>query len=289
MKNKDNPCNITYFVVGATASGKSDYAVRLAHELDGEIVSADSVQIFRCFDIGSAKITLEEQMGIPHHLIDFLEPTDTYTVADYARDARNAIADIFSRGKTPIVCGGTGLYINSLLYDLDDLPPADERLREELNKQSLEELLERARRDQIDLKGVNLTNKRRVIRGMEIYLLTGKPMGNFNTLKRSNIVPVIYHLSPPRELLYEKINLRTHRMIEAGMVEETREIVERFGRQLQALGSIGYREALMYLDGHLSMEQLIASIQLATRHYAKRQGTWFRRYASMKEYQEVRR
>lgn len=279
--------NTTYFVVGATASGKSAYAVDLALRIDGEIVSADSVQIYKYFDIGSAKIPPEEQKGIPHHLIDFLEPSESYTVADYARDARSTIDDILRRGKIPVVCGGTGLYINSLLYDLDDLPSADQALREELNALSLEDLLIRANREKIDLAGVNLKNKRRVIRGMEIYLLTGKPIGDFNAMKRSNLCSVIYHLSPPREKLYERINLRTNLMFNAGIVEETQRIVSRFGRALPALNTIGYRETLMFLDGLLTMDELISRIQLATRHYAKRQGTWFRRYATLAEYKEV--
>lgn len=282
-----NTNNTTYFVVGPTASGKSDFAVNLALQVNGEIISADSVQIFQYFDIGSAKIKMEERKGIPHHMIDILEPTETYTVANYARDARNAIDNVLRREKTPIVCGGTGLYVNSLLYELDELPPADETLREELSALALEELLDRAKMQQIDLSGVNLSNKRRVIRGMEIFLLTGKPMGDFNTMKRSNLNPIIYHLSPKRELLYEKINLRTHLMMEAGLVDETKRIIDRFGRNLQALNSIGYREALLYLDGALTKEELISRIQLATRHYAKRQGTWFRRYASLEGYQEV--
>lgn len=286
MANKDTQ-NTTYFVVGPTASGKSDYAVDLALRTNGEIVSADSVQIFKQFDIGSAKIRPEEQRGIVHHLIDICEPFDTYTVADYARDARNAIDDIRSRGKTPIVCGGTGLYVNSLIYQLDDLPPADEALREELSKLSLEALLERAEQERIDLAGVNLSNKRRVIRGIEIFLLTGKPMGDFNTLKRSDLTPILYHLSPAREKLYKKINLRTHLMIEAGLIEETAQLLARYGRNLQGMRSIGYKETLMYLDGQLSKEELTLSIQLATRHYAKRQGTWFRRYRVLDGYREV--
>lgn len=270
-----------HFVVGPTASGKSDFAVRLAAELGTEVVGADSVQIYREFNIGSAKISPEEMRGIPHHLIDRLDPREEFTVKDYETLANSVIQDVYRRTGAAVVCGGTGFYINSLLYRMDDIPSADVEVRERLGGMELQPLIEYAYSLGMTLDRVERSNRRRVIRAVEIFLATGKELGSYQDLKRTEIEPVFHYLLPERAVLYDRINLRVEKMLEQGLVEETENIVRRYGRNLQALRSIGYRECCMYLDGHYDLAAMADEIKKSTRHYAKRQITWFNRYAGL--------
>lgn len=267
-----------HFVIGPTASGKSGYAVSLAQTLGTEVVGADSVQIYRHFNIGSAKITSEEMQGVAHHLIDFLEPNRDYTVMDYRAAAFPVLEEIRLRHGTAVVCGGTGLYIDALLYEFDPLPPADPVFRAFLNEKNLEELIAYASALGMTLQSVETANKRRVIRAIEIFKLTGAEKGEFQALRRTKIEPQFHFLFPPRDVLYGRIHARVDEMIRKGLVEETSRIVSAFGSDSPAFRSIGYKQALEHLHGEYDEAEMAERIKQATRRYAKRQMTWFKKY-----------
>ncbi len=266
------------FVIGATASGKSGYAVNLAKKLSTEVVGADSVQIYREFNIGSAKIKAEEMCGVRHHLIDILDPECPFSVMDYQIEAKSAISDIARRCGEVVVCGGTGFYINSLVFELDELPSADAAIRARLECMESEELVDFARAAGMKLEGLDIKNKRRLIRAVEVFELTGKELGSFRSLPHTDIEPVFHYLRAERSFLYERINARVEQMIDSGLVTETESILKKYGASPQALGSIGYRQACEYLNGECNLEVMTENIKQATRNYAKRQETWFRRY-----------
>lgn len=270
-----------HFVIGPTASGKSSFAVSLAQELHTEVVGADSVQIYRGFDIGSAKITEEERQGIRHHLIDCVEPTTPFSVMDYREMTMPVVEEVYRRTGEVIVCGGTGFYINSLLFELDDLPCADPDLRSKLNAMDLEELLGHAAAIGMKLAHTAQSNKRRVVRAIEIFHSTGKEPGRFRDLRRTGLEPIFHYISPERAVLYERIHQRVDAMIRSGLVEETEALIARYGRDVQPMRSIGYAEAARHLAGEYSPERMADEIKTKTRHYAKRQITWFKRYREL--------
>ncbi len=274
-------------VVGATASGKTALSIALAGELGGEIISCDSMQIYRGMDIGTAKPTVEERAGIPHHLIDIAEPSETFSVADYAPLAVKAIEDISSRGKLPIFCGGTGLYLDAVLSaNVYSEACSDAALREGLTWEAETKgalaLWERLRVEDAESAAViHPNNVKRVIRALEIKLLTGIPKSEWD--RRSRLAPspyrsVVLGLSyPDRELLYRRIGQRVDRMMEAGLLGEVKALYESgaLPRESTAAQAIGYKEMLSYLDGACSLEEAVESVKTATRRYAKRQITWF--------------
>lgn len=267
-------------VVGPTASGKTKLAIELAHKLDGEIISADSRLVYKGFDIASAKPTLEEREGIPHHLIDIVEPEFDYSAGKFAEDAKIAIQDILSRDKTPIVAGGTGLYFRVLLehYDLPKVETNYE-LRAKLEKRTREALLEELEKiDKITYERVKEANFRRIVRAMELITLLGKPLSEVQIQKEPEydvewIMPGI----PSREWLYDRINKRVDVMHEMGIVEETKALIEKHGRIANIIDTIGYKEILTYLDGESTLEEALDKLKQHTRNYAKRQLTWFRK------------
>lgn len=267
-------------VVGPTASGKTKLAIELAHKLDGEIISADSRLVYKGFDIASAKPTLEEREGIPHHLIDIVEPEFDYSAGKFAEDAKIAIQDILSRDKTPIVAGGTGLYFRVLLehYDLPKVETNYE-LRAKLEKRTREALLEELEKvDKITYERVKEANFRRIVRAMELITLLGKPLSEVQIQKEPEydvewIMPEI----PSREWLYDRINKRVDVMHEMGIVEETKALIEKHGRISNIIDTIGYKEILTYLDGESTQEEALDKLKQHTRNYAKRQLTWFRK------------
>ncbi len=267
-------------VVGPTASGKTALAVELALRLDGEVVSCDSMQLYRGMDIGSAKPTDEEKRGVPHHMLDILDPGETFSCADYVAQASRIVDDIASRGKLPIVCGGTGLYFDSLLYQNEfGGAGADKELRAELEKLSSDELWRRL--NEVDAEAaaaIHPNNRRRVARALELYLSTGIPKTEWDRRSRvreSRYEATIIGLdSRDREVLYRRIDARVGKMLDAGLVEEARAMRNSGQTASQA---IGYKELWDYLDGRETLEEAAARIRLATRHYAKRQLTWFRR------------
>ncbi|MEM1483542.1 tRNA (adenosine(37)-N6)-dimethylallyltransferase MiaA [Oscillospiraceae bacterium PP1C4] len=273
-------------VVGPTASGKTGLAIELARSLNGEVVSADSMQIYKRMEIGTAKPTADEMGDISHHLIDFVEPDDAaFSVADYARLARTAIAEISARSKLPILSGGTGLYVNAVIDNIDYTDIAsDEKVRQQLNALAQEKGNEHmlallAEADPALAATLHPNNLGRILRALEVYRLTGITMSEHQ--RRSRLVPAQYDLCmlglnfSDRAHLYERINRRVDLMIKAGLLDEAQEISKSYGGT--ARQAIGYKELQPYLDGELPLEVCIDNLKQATRHYAKRQLTWFRR------------
>ena len=267
-------------IVGPTASGKTKMAIDLAKKINGEIISADSRYVYKGFNIASAKPTKEEQAGIPHHLIDIVEPEVDYSVADFYDDARDKIYEIIERGKMPIVAGGTGLYFRVLLetYDLPRVE-ANPQLRAELEHRDKEDLLhELLTLDPVGYEKVKDANKRRIVRALEITKILGKPFSEASVEKEPEFdveweMPKI----ESREALYERINKRVDLMLEQGLIEETKSLLEKHGRIKNFVCTIGYKEILSYLDGEMSLEEATDKLKQHTRNYAKRQLTWFRK------------
>ena len=268
-------------VAGPTASGKTALAIKIAHERNGEIVSADSRLVYKGFNIASAKPTIEEREGIPHHLIDIVEPEFDYTAGDYVHDAKNAIKEILSRGKIPIIVGGTGLYFRVLLehYDLPQVETNYE-LREKLEQKSKEELIENLKN--IDFEAYNNltkdTSRRRLIRITELITTLKKTLSEIEKQKEPEydvewIMPELHS----REWLYNRINRRVDMMVEQGIVEETKNLLKKHGRIKNFTETIGYKEILTYLDGECNFDEAVDKLKQHTRNYAKRQLTWFRK------------
>lgn len=274
-------------VTGPTASGKTALAIRLARELDGEIISCDSMQIYRGMDIGTAKPTAEELAAVPHHLIDILPADAPYSCSDYVKDAEAAVEDIVSRSKLPIFCGGTGLYLDRLLKGgNDDEAACDESIRAELKdfyeQNDVDALYERLLAlDPESAETIHKNNVKRVMRAIEICLVTGKKKSEVDK-KNSEITDkydhrVITLAYNDRQTLYDRIDRRVDIMIEEGLVEETKRLLANgvFERSLTAAQAIGYKELFPYLRGEESLENCIDELKRASRRYAKRQITWF--------------
>ncbi len=272
-------------VVGPTASGKTKLAIELAKEIDGEIISADSRLVYKGFNIACAKPTVEEREGIPHHLMDIVEPEFDYSAGNFYDDAKKAIEDILSRGKIPIVAGGTGLYFRVLLehYDLPRVE-ADYKLREELDKRERADLLEELKRlDSVTFERVKEANKRRIVRALEVIKILKKPLSEISIQKEPEFdvewkMPEI----KSREELYDRINKRVDMMVEAGIIEETQELLKKHGRIKNIVDTIGYKEILWYLDGEMPLDEALDKLKQHSRNYAKRQITWFRRNPELK-------
>ncbi len=274
-------------IVGPTASGKTALSIEVAKKVDGEVISADSMQIYKDMDIGTAKVTKEEAQGIKHYLVDCISPDQRYTVSDFKKDAEAAIEEILSKGKTPIVVGGTGLYVNSLIYGIEyqDME-FDEDYRNSLmekaeSEEGLAELWEEANKiDPEAMEKISKNDKKRITRVLEIYNATGKTKTEQEILSRQNEVKYdykVFAISMARELLYERINLRVDLMIKQGLVEEVRNLLNKYDHFPTAMQGLGYKEVKEYFDGILTYEEMIDKIKQESRHYAKRQLTWFRR------------
>lgn len=266
-------------IASPTATGKSKLAVELAHKIDGEIVSADSRLVYKGFEIAVAKPTIEERENIPHYLIDVVEPEVDYSVANYFDDASKAVEDIISRGKTPIVVGGTGLYFRILLegYDLPRVAP-NEDLRKELEEKTNEELLEILKKlDEKSFEELKESSKRKIIRTIEICDGLGKPLSEISMQSEPKYDVQWVGINLSREEIYDRINKRVDKMVEMGLVDETKRLLEIHGRIPNFVKTIGYQEILQYLDGEISFDRAIELLKQHTRNYAKRQLTWFRR------------
>ena len=266
-------------IASPTATGKTKLAVEIAHKIDGEVISADSRLVYKGFEIAVAKPTKEEMEGIPHYLIDVVEPEYDYSVANYVDDATLAIEDILSRGKTPIIVGGTGLYFRILLegYDVPRVAPNND-LRNELNQLSIEDLIYRLKKsDENYFNVVKEPEKRKLIRAIEICETLNKPLSELNLQKEPPYNVEWIGIKMPREEIYERINKRVDKMIELGVVEETKKLLTKHGRIPNFTETIGYREILPYLDGEYSLQRAIELIKQHSRNYAKRQLTWFRK------------
>jgi tRNA dimethylallyltransferase len=270
-------------ILGPTASGKSALAVALAQRFSGEIVSCDSVAVYRHFDIGTAKPSREQRAAVPHYLIDVAEPDEPFTAGEYSRQARAAIGEIAARGKLPIVVGGTGLYLRALLEGLFSGPQRSEELRERLrarDSRHLHRVLTKLDRKAADV--IHPNDAPKLIRAIEVCLASRSKMSElWQQRGREPLVGYLIlriGLNPARVKLYERINLRAQQMFEDGLVEETKALIERYrDKKVGALDSLGYRQGGQFLRGELSMEEAISAAQQGHRNYAKRQMTWFRR------------
>ncbi len=273
-------------ICGPTASGKTALSIELAKKINGEIISSDSMQIYKDMTIGTAKPTPEEMQGIKHYLIDFVSPDERYSVADYKRDAKKAIKEIIQKGKTPIIVGGTGLYVDSLIYEIE-YPNIefDEEYRKSLENQveekGLEELYKKAQEiDPEAVEKISKNDKKRILRILEIYHATGKNKTEQEKESRKKEVEydyTVYALNWEREKLYERINKRVDIMIEQGLIEEVKEIYEKYDKFPTAMQGLGYKEVVQYLEREITKEEMIEKIKQETRRYAKRQLTWFRK------------
>ena len=279
-------------IVGPTASGKTSLSIELAKQINGEIVSCDSMQIYKDMDIGSAKPTKEEMQGIKHYMIDEVLPTERFSVARYKKEAENAIEKILKKGKIPIEVGGTGLYANSLIYGIeyDDIK-LDEKYREELMKiaktpEGLENLYQKAKKiDEKAIEKISPNDKKRIIRILEIYRATGKNKTEQEMESRKKEVKYdykVFAINIERPILYERINKRVDIMIAQGLMEEVKKIIKKYPELPTAMQAIGYKEIVEYLDNKITIEDAIEKIKQETRRYAKRQITWFKRIENIK-------
>ena len=274
-------------IVGPTASGKTALSVKLAKKIDGEIISSDSMQVYKDMNIGTAKVTEEEKEGIEHYLVDFVSPSERYTVSDFKKDAESAINKIIEKNKMPIIVGGTGLYVNSVIYNINYTDMKfDEEYRNELmdiakTEEGLEHLYEKAKEiDEVAASAISRNDKKRIIRILEIYKATGKTKTELEKESRKIDSPYEFYLfgiNIEREKLYEKINKRVDLMIERGLVDEVRTLLEKYDSFPTAMQGLGYKEVKEYLDGEISYNDMIEKIKQESRRYAKRQMTWFRR------------
>ena len=277
-------------ICGPTASGKTKLSIELAKKINGEIVSCDSMQIYKDMSIGTAKPTIEEIQGIKHYLIDCISPETRYSVADYKNDATTAIKEILSKGKVPIIVGGTGLYLESLIYNVEyNQIEVDLKYREKLEKIEKEEGLEKlyqkaAKIDPKAIKKISHNDKKRIFRILEIYNATNKTKTELELESRKNEPEydyILFGITMDREKLYERINLRVDIMIETGLIEEVKDLISKYKGMPTAIQGLGYKEVIEYLDGKTSREEMIEKIKRETRRYAKRQMTWFRKYNNL--------
>ncbi|MHB8301643.1 MAG: tRNA (adenosine(37)-N6)-dimethylallyltransferase MiaA [Acidobacteriaceae bacterium] len=279
------PKPLLVVVLGATASGKSSLAIELAERFHGEIVSCDSVAVYRELEIGAAKPSAEDRARVPHHMLDVVAPDQPYTAGDYARDARIRLRDISARRRLPIVAGGTGLYLRALLLGLFAGPPRSEQLRERLRKRAeqrgseyLARILQRL--DPVSAALIHANDTPKLIRAIEVCIAAKTPMSaawqaGRDPLRGFRILRI--GLDPPRRDLYTRIDERAAAMFRCGLVEETERLLARYGAECRPLGSLGYKQATLLLHGELSLANAIAATQQGHRNYAKRQATWFRR------------
>ena len=265
-------------ITGPSSSGKTALSVLLAKELDGEIISVDSRQIYNGLDIGSAKPTIEERQDIPHYMMDIIDVTEPFTVADFCDGANKIIEQIIQKGKVPILAGGTGLYFRTLLQDFD-LPRVapNEELRNELNKKSCEELYSMLLEKDYDIaQKIHFNNKVKIIRALEVCITLGIPMSKAQKKKESKYNTLWFGLnSKDREFLYERINKRVDIMMEQGLEEEAKNLFDKYGENNILLNTIGYQELHPYFKGEISLETSLELLKQNTRRYAKRQISWF--------------
>ncbi|WP_369293232.1 tRNA (adenosine(37)-N6)-dimethylallyltransferase MiaA [Clostridium boliviensis] len=280
-------------ITGPTAAGKTDLSVRLARTIGGEIISADSMQVYRHMDIGSAKITQEEKKGVPHYLIDVLNPDEEFNVAVFQKMAKDAVNTIYSHGNIPIVTGGTGFYIQALLYDIDFTETGEdssireelELLRREKGGEYLHEIL--CGIDPVSAREIHPNNQKRVIRAIEYFRQTGEMISEHNRREREKSSPydfLYYTINMDRSVLYQRIDQRADLMMEQGLVHEVKRLKEMgCTRNMVSMQGLGYKEILDYLQGDCTLEEAVYILKRDTRHFAKRQITWFKREREVRD------
>lgn len=279
-------------IAGPTAVGKTKTSIELAKALNTEIISADSIQIYRGCDIGSAKVTTEEMQGIKHHLIDIKEPYENYSVKEYREDAFNIINELHAENKIPIVCGGTGFYINSLIYDMNlDDNSQDDFVREKIYEIYEEKGIDYIRNalfyiDKKSFDRINVNDTKRNIRAIEYFICTGNKFSDtFNSIREinNNITFSYYALEMQRDLLYDRINKRVDLMLEEGLIDEVKNLMSNgITKENQSMQAIGYKEIIKYLEGEWDYDFAIDKLKQFSRNYAKRQLTWFRNDSNVK-------
>jgi tRNA dimethylallyltransferase len=277
--------NSLLVVIGPTGSGKSDLAIPLAIEFGGEIVNCDSLQLYKGLDIGTAKVPEAERRGVPHHLIDLIEPSRIFTAGEYAEVARAMAREIAARDRIPVVVGGTGFYLRALLDGLFPGPPRDTVVRARLESReqarpgSLHRILSRL--DSASAARIHANDRNKLIRALEVRLIAGKPISTMFALGRdplSGFRPIKLGLDPARSLLHERLDARTANIFARGLIEEVRALLAAgVPADAKAFESLGYKQAVQVLQGRLSREEALSSTQIETRQYAKRQATWFRK------------
>ena len=274
-------------LAGPTASGKTSVSIDLAKRLNGEIISADSMQVYKYMDVGTAKISEEEMCGIKHHLIDVLDPKEDFNIVKFQNMVKTAIKEITKRDHLPIIVGGTGFYIQSVIYDIDfDNEEDNTSIREELEREyeslGADYMYERLKKiDSISAENIHKNNKKRIIRAIEYFMINNAPISSHNETQRNKISPYDFRffvLNPPRDILYERINQRVDIMVEKGLLKEVKSLKEMgLSKHNISMQGIGYKEIMEYLEGDVSLETAIENIKQNTRHMAKRQVTWFKR------------
>ena len=279
--------NKLIILAGPTASGKTSVSIDLAKRLGGEIISADSMQVYKYMDVGTAKISVEEMQGVKHHLIDVLDPKEDFNIVKFQNMVKCSIEEIVKNGHVPILVGGTGFYIQSVIYDIDfnnedDNSSVRKKLEEEYDAFGADFMHEKLKKiDIVSAQNIHKNNKKRIIRAIEYFLINNEPISSHNEVQREKKSPYDYRffvLNPPRDILYERINKRVDIMVENGLVDEVKKLREMgLSTANISMQGIGYKEIIEYLDGEVSLETAIENIKQNTRHMAKRQVTWFKR------------
>lgn len=271
-------------IVGPTASGKTSASINVAKKVNGEIISADSMQVYREMNIGTAKVTNEEADGIKHYLIDIVNPNEIFNVTKYKELAENAIEEILAKGKTPIIVGGTGLYVSTLINGIEFAEVGEDiefrkqmtDLAEEKGVAYLHDELKKV--DPIAADTIDMNNVRRVIRALEIFKLTGKTKTQLDIESRKEVKYDyrVYGIDTPREELYNRINVRVDKMFEEGLLEEVKNVISKYEISSTAIQGLGYKEVIEYIDGNIGYDEMVEKLKMETRRYAKRQITWFK-------------
>ncbi|OGC07333.1 tRNA (adenosine(37)-N6)-dimethylallyltransferase MiaA [candidate division WOR-1 bacterium RIFOXYD2_FULL_36_8] len=281
------PLEKTIIILGPTATGKTKFSIKLAEESNGEIISADSMQVYRGMDIGTAKPPLEERKNIPHHLIDIINPDEEWTVSDFIASTKKIIPEIIVRGKTPLIVGGTGLYLWALINGFSfPIVSGNEKIRENLEKLTIEELYTKLNSvDKQSAEKIHQNDRKRIIRALEVYELTGSPITQMQKMKKSDTTETanIIGLNLSREQLYEKINRRADNMIKKGLIDEVEGLLAKgYSKNLRSFQALGYKEVVEYLEGRWTKEEMIEELKKRTRNFARRQMTWFKRFKNVK-------
>lgn len=278
MKNK------IIVIVGPTASGKTNLSIELAEKLNSEIINADSRQVYKLMDIGTAKPTKEELQRVKHYFIDRVKPDEHYDAGMFGKEGREVIELMINQDKIPIVSGGSGLYIKSLVDGLFDGPERDEKIRAKIEERLLAEGIDSLYKELCDIdhetyQKIQPNNKHRIIRALEVYYLTGVPISKLHKMNKVEIsfLPVFFGLHWERKVLYQRINQRTIGMINSGLVEEVKNLLNMgYNKNLKSFKTVGYKEPIEFIEGKITYDEMISLIQQYTRNYAKRQLTWFR-------------